>query len=69
MLSKFIESLHVRFSSANCREIVKPFSINSKTDKCNTIIMVNRGHARLNDQSVYAQEGSFYFFPAGKKIS
>lgn len=69
MLSKFIESLHVRFSSANFREITKPFSINSKIDKCNTIVMVNRGHLRLNEESDYAPEGSFYFIPAGRKIS
>lgn len=69
MLSKFIESLHVQFCTADFREILKPFSISSKTDKSNTMIMINRGHARLANEKEYAPEGSFFFFPAGKKIS
>ncbi|MBK9413604.1 MAG: helix-turn-helix transcriptional regulator [Bacteroidetes bacterium] len=69
MLSKFIESLHVRFSTANFREIVKPFIVKSKVDKSNTIVMVNRGHLRMNDESEFAPEGSFYFIPAGRKMS
>ncbi len=69
MLSKFIESLHVRFSTANFREIVKPFKVKSKIDQCNTIVMVNRGHLRMNDESGFAQEGSFYFIPAGRKMT
>ena len=69
MLSKFLESLHVRFSTANFREIVKPFIVKSKVDKSNTIVMVNRGHLRMNDESEFAPEGSFYFIPAGRKMS
>ncbi len=69
MLSKFIESLHVKFSSANFREIVKPFMVRSKVDKCNTIVMVNRGHLRMNEEPEFAPEGSFYFIPAGKKMT
>ena len=69
MLSKFIESLHVRFSTANFREIVKPFIVKSKVDKSNTIVMVNRGHLRMNDETEFAPEGSFYFIPAGRKMS
>jgi AraC family transcriptional regulator of arabinose operon len=68
MLSKFIESLHVKFSSANFREIVKPFTVKSKVDICNTIVMVNRGHLRMNEEPD-APEGSFYFIPAGRKMT
>jgi AraC family transcriptional regulator of arabinose operon len=69
MLSKFIESLHVKFSSANFREIVKPFTVKSKVDICNTIVMVNRGHLRMNEEPEFAPEGSFYFIPAGRKMT
>ncbi len=69
MLSKFIENLQVKLYSAEFREILKPFSIVAKTDSCNTIVMINRGQAKLVEQSGFADVGSFFFFPAGKKIA
>ena len=68
MLSKFIESLNVHFSSSIMREIMEPVSFDGMADEHNLLVMINKGNFKVDEIDHYLQEGSFYFIPAGKAI-
>jgi len=69
LLSKFVESLHLSFERAHFREVTKPVSFEGNAYRKNIILMLNRGHLCIGNDSQVVPENSFVFFSSHSQIS
>ncbi len=68
LLSKFIDSLSIRYHKSAFREVLTPVQLSGATDDHNVIIYLNKGHFAVGKKEIPVKPESFYFFPAGQKI-
>jgi AraC-like DNA-binding protein len=68
MLSRFIDSLTVKFHASAFQEVLSPAKINGIINDHNVIVHLNKGHlvAGRNEEEVKPE--SFYFFPQGQRM-
>ncbi|MEY4594466.1 MAG: hypothetical protein RIQ47_876, partial [Bacteroidota bacterium] len=67
-LHKFIDSLHIRFHHAGFREVVEPLELFDVREKCNYIVLLDRGDFIAGKEQHRVHPNSFYFFPGGQAI-
>ena len=67
-LHKFIDSLQIRFHHAGFREVIEPVELFDVREKCNYIVLLDRGDFIAGKEKHKVQPNSFYFFPGGQAI-
>lgn len=67
-LSKFIDTLSVRFIRGAFLEVIHPAMLNGYASKQNVIVMLNKGSMYVGRDKKSIAPGSFWFFPAGQPI-
>lgn len=67
--NKIIESLGVRFITANNIKILEPFTITNFYDVENTILILNKGEIKFGKEGDVVRKGEILFIPGGKNIS
>lgn len=70
LLSKFIDSLSVKYYRSGYREVLTPVALNGTTEDRNVLVCLNKGHMFVgrDKEEVLMQPGTFWFFPAGHEI-
>jgi len=68
LLSKFIDSIDVKFKKAEYREIIRPLYFSGTIPHADLFLCFNSGDFFLGKEQLPVQEGSFYFIPRGQKI-
>ncbi|MFM9050800.1 MAG: helix-turn-helix transcriptional regulator [Bacteroidota bacterium] len=68
LLTKFIDSLTIRFHRATYWEVTQPIEISSAIENHNYIILLDHGHMVAGKEGHMVRQNSFYFFPAGQPI-
>lgn len=61
--------MHIRFHHAGFREVVEPVELCDVTERCNYIVLLERGHMTGGKEQHKVAPNSFYFFPGGQTIS
>ncbi|MFM7217738.1 MAG: helix-turn-helix transcriptional regulator [Bacteroidota bacterium] len=68
LLTKFIDSLTIRFHKATYWEVAQPTEIDGAMMDNNFIILLDRGNMVAGKEHHVVQPNSFYFFPAGQQL-
>lgn len=66
--NKIIESLNIKFIRSNTLNVIQPVKVNNFYDVQNTLILVNSGVIKLDDEQ-QAHAGDLIFLPGGKSAS
>ncbi len=69
LLSKFIDSVDVKFKSSGYCEIIKPFYYGGVVRTVDVFIGIQKGNIFSGNSELPAPEGSFYFVPRGQKLN
>jgi AraC-like DNA-binding protein len=68
LLSKFVDSVNVRYYKSAFREVVSPVQLNGTVEDHNVIIHLNKGNFFVGKKNEAIKPDTFYFFPQGQKI-
>jgi AraC family transcriptional activator of mtrCDE len=69
LLTKFIDSIEVKFKKAEYREIIKPFQFTGAVQNADVFLRFNSGTYFFGTANVKVEAGSFYFIPRGQKVN
>ena len=68
LLSKFIDSIEVKLTKAECHEVIKPLYFQGTFDSADVFLQFHKGKYFSGKDKSPLEPGSFYFIPRGQTV-